>query len=420
MKALMDKNLERELIKVEEMIGFYASRVITHPLVPPEHVYFSLTNRCCLSCIMCDIRKFPSRQEDELSTEQVKKIILQIKNLGVKHLIFSGGEPLLREDLVELVRFSTENGIPWVDVITNGVLCDDHIVQELIRAGLNHVTVSLDGVDQVHDAIRGQGAFEKSAQAIDKFNYYKQKLCVTHPTVGINFTILNQNITDMLKIVEFAKEKKCNTVVFQPVLVSNMCMHKRRKNALWPSEAELLALEENIRALLSMKQKEQDVLIYTDSSILKSVPAYFRGKRPGKNFKCYEAIKRIVITCDGKLWSCKGIYGDLKKENLSQAWFSAQARKIRAIVHKCKAHCLQDCVYFPLDIAGKVRHFLGQTKGGPNDNIIRQRLAARIDSCVKELRLRWRQDFWGIFSQKKAEIRKLEALKKEILKNGQT
>ena len=80
-RPAMDKYLERELMKVEDMIGFYASRIISYPLVPPEHVYFSLTNRCCLRCVMCDIPKSPGRQEDELTTEEAKGIILQIKEL---------------------------------------------------------------------------------------------------------------------------------------------------------------------------------------------------------------------------------------------------------------------------------------------------------------------------------------------------
>lgn len=415
----MNEYLERELIKLEDMIGFYTSRVVSYPLVPPEHVYFSLTNRCPLRCVMCDIPKSPGRQEDELTTEEVKKIILQIKELGVRHLILSGGEPLLREDLIGLIRFSRENGIPWVDIITNGTLCNDETAKGLIGSGLNHVTISLDGISGVNDAIRGEGSFAKSIEAIDKLNYYKGKMEVNNPSIGINFTIMNKNINDMLKIIEFAKSKKCNTVVFQPVLVSNVSMYDRKKNALWPSVKEVPLLEENIRKLVDMKEKTNDILIYTDPAILKAIPGYFKGKRPGRSFKCYEGIKRIVITCDGKLWSCVGICGDLRKDNLKKVWFSEEVQKIRKVVRNCKAHCLQDCVYFPMDISGHIKHFLSGIKKGPDDVTARERIISRIDYCVNELLKRVKSNFLGNFSQKRLEVYKLRILKEDILKNHQ-
>jgi MoaA/NifB/PqqE/SkfB family radical SAM enzyme len=413
----MNEYLERELIKLEDMVGFYTSRLISYPLIPPEHVYFSLTNRCCLRCVMCDIPKSSGRQSDELSADEAKKIILQIKELGVRHLILSGGEPLLREDLMELIRFSRENGIPWVDIITNGTLCNDEVAQSLIGSGLNHVTISLDGISGVNDAIRGEGSFAKSVEAINKLNYYKEKMKVTSPSIGINFTIMNKNINDILKIVEFAKNNKCNTVVFQPVLVSNISMCDRKKNALWPSAKEILLLEENIRKLISIKEETDDILIYTNPVILKAIPDYFRGKKPGRRFKCYEGIKRIVITCDGKLWSCKGIYGDLKKENLKQIWFSAQAQKIRDTVNKCKTHCLQDCVYFPMDISGQVEHFLSGIDEGQDNHYVRQRIICRIDYCINELLKRVKPNFLSNFKQKRLEASKLSLIKKEVLKN---
>jgi MoaA/NifB/PqqE/SkfB family radical SAM enzyme len=365
---------------------------------------------------MCDIPKSPGRQEDELSTEETKKIILQIKDLGVRHLIFSGGEPLLREDLIELVRFARASGIPWVDIITNGILCDDNIVEELIRAGLNHVTVSLDGISGTHDSIRGDGSFQKSTRAIDMFNYHKQRLRVSSPSVGINFTILNRNIGDILKIVEFAKEKKCNAIVFQPVLVSNVTMHERKKNTLWPSAGEIFALEKNILELLSLKSSEQNILIYTDNAILKGIPGYFRGKRAGRGFKCYEALKRIVITCDGKIWSCKGIYGDLKTGSLRQIWLSAQAQNIRKAVNVCKDHCLQDCVYFPMDISGHVKDFLSGIKSDEDRVIAGRRLISRMDYCINRLQGWPMSRSLSCFVRRRREVGRLSALKKETLK----
>lgn len=413
----MEEYLERELIKREDMIGFYTSRIISYPIIPPEHAYFSLTNRCSLRCIMCDIPKSGGRQEDELSNNEAKKIIMQIHELGIRHLVFSGGEPLLREDAFELIHFSRQIGIPWVDIITNGTLCDDEAAQKLINSGLNHITVSLDGLSVVNDEIRGEGSFEKSVNAIDKLNYYKEKMNVTHPSIGINFTILNKNINDMLKIIEFAKSKRCNIIIFQPVLVSNVSMQERKKNALWPRASELTRLEENIHQLLHMKEERNDILIYTDPAVLKAVPGYFRGERPGRRFKCYEGIKRIVISCNGKLWSCMGTYGDLRKDNLKGIWFSEEIQKIRRGVRNCKSHCLQDCVYFPIDLYGYVKQFFSGISNDQDKNDSRLRLVSKIDLCINELSKHAKTNFINFLSIKK-EICKLISLRQEILKKG--
>jgi len=76
-------------------LGYYCSRAISQPLTVPEHVYFSLTNRCNLQCRMCSIGSSAADIKRELSTAKIKDIILEIKALGIQHLIFSGGEPLL-------------------------------------------------------------------------------------------------------------------------------------------------------------------------------------------------------------------------------------------------------------------------------------------------------------------------------------
>ena len=364
----MNINLEREYLNLEEKLGFYFGRLISYPLIPPEHVYFSLTSRCNLRCRMCDIPKNPSRIEDELSVSKIKDIILQIKDMGIKHIIFSGGEPLLREDLIELVEFAVANSIKMVDIITNGILLTDDIIQSLIKLKLNHITISLDGLRESNDKIRGEGVFDKAETNIDKFNYYKSQLDSSFPTVGINFTIMDENINDILPMVEFARAKKCNIIVFQPLLFNNTKMYEKRCNSLWPSEENIFKLKHIVKKVISLKEKSDDLYIYTDKTILKELPNYFMGKRPGSHFKCYEGIKRIVIRCDGKLWSCGGIYSDLNSAALKNIWFSQEAMKVRYDARKCKEHCLQDCVYFPSNILRQIRGFLKELESEPTND----------------------------------------------------
>jgi len=382
----MTSDIKRKLKDLQDLLGFYVSRVISWPLVPPEHVYFSLTNRCNLRCSMCEISKHPSLPETELSTAKIKEIIRQIKDLSIGHIIFSGGEPLLRDDLVELVEFAVGNDIGMVDIITNGVLLKENIIKNLIRSGLNHITISLDGIGQVNNKIRGADIFDIVESNIDKLNYHKTQQNLSLPTLGINFTIMDSNISDILPMVEFAKSKKCNIVVFQPILFNNTKMHVKKRNSLWPVKENISKLRSAIKELEKIKRNSTDINIFTDFEVLRAIPGYFEGKKPQTGFKCYEAIKRIVITCDGNLWSCMGTYGNLEKESLREIWFSKSAMEVRSKVKRCNEHCLQDCVYFPSDFVNKIRlisndSFLDDEKS----LVMRNEILEQIEEYIKVL-----------------------------------
>lgn len=414
----MENNLEREYSKLEESLGFYFGRVISYPMVPPEHVYFSLTNRCNLRCKMCTIPTTPSKVEDELSVSKIKDIISQVKELGVRHLILSGGEPLLRKDLSEIVGFATSNNIEMVDIITNGVLLDDGIIQSLIKLRLNHITISLDGLQDTNDEIRGEAAFTESEKNIDKLNYYKLKYKSFFPTIGINFTIMDKNIDDILPMIEFARAKKCNIIAFQPILFNNTKMYEKKKNILWPSRVNIYRLQEIIKKVVGLKNSLNDIYIYTDKKILEVLPDYFKGKRPGNNFKCYEAIKRIVITHEGILWSCVGMYGDLKKRNLKEIWFSEEAMKARNKVNDCREHCLQDCVYFPSNILEQTKGFLEKINCVSKEGKlkIKNNLLNRIDYYRNALDTKNTNRFSKLlkFVYFSSELRNLYLIRKEI------
>lgn len=367
--------MQKEYNSFEELLGFYTGRLIAYPLIPPEHVYFSLTSRCNLRCEMCDVARSPSCPVDELTTLEIKRIILQIKEVGTEHVIFSGGEPLLRNDILEILEFAISCGIKNVALISNGVLLDEPLIEKLIRMQLTHITVSLDGLKKTNDSIRSKGTFKKVVDNLDKLIVYREKISSIFPTVGINFTIMNKNIGDILNTVKFAKRKKYNAIIFQPVLFSNISMHEKKINALWPSGEDLIKLEVTLDKLIELKKKLKGLDINTDTAVLKAIPDYFRGKDLSHDFKCYEAIKRLVITCVGKVWSCKGIYGDLKKNNLKQIWFSEESRAVREKIKHCNAHCLQDCVYLSSDIIGKTKDLVKKTS---NTGIVKTEIKSRL------------------------------------------
>jgi radical SAM family uncharacterized protein len=153
-----------------------------------------LTYNCNLRCKMCPFWK---RTSPNSSLKQEKAILKQIYNSGACGVAFEGGEPLLRNDLAEILAFS--RSLPLhTSLITNGTLLESRIDE--IAPYINGVVyVSLDGQEKTHDAIRGvNGSFRKAIQGIESA---KEKVALT-----INTTIMAENVDEIESMVELAKE----------------------------------------------------------------------------------------------------------------------------------------------------------------------------------------------------------------------
>ena len=153
-----------------------------------------LTYNCNLRCRMCPFWK---RYSKDLSTESEKTTLRQIYDSGACGIAFEGGEPLLRNDLVEILAFS--RSLPLhTSLITNGTLLESRIDE--ISSYINGTLyVSLDGLEKTHDTIRGvSGCFKKAVRGIMAA---REKVSVT-----INTTILAENIHDIEDLVKLAKE----------------------------------------------------------------------------------------------------------------------------------------------------------------------------------------------------------------------
>ena len=123
------------------------SKIFNRSFFPPVEVLFTLTNRCNLRCIMCNFKKIQANSADELNTEQVTSIITQIADLKIETVVFSGGEPLLRDDLFEIVNFASRHGIANTILLTNGTIIDEEIIKRINESGLKAVWISLVGFD---------------------------------------------------------------------------------------------------------------------------------------------------------------------------------------------------------------------------------------------------------------------------------
>src|SRR3989304_390308 len=192
-----------------------------------------LTYNCNLRCKMCPFWK---RSSEDYSIEREKAILRQIYDSGVCGIAFEGGEPLLRNDLVEILAFS--RSLPLhTSLVTNGTLLESRIDE--IASYINGVVyVSLDGMEKTHDTIRGvDGCFRKAIRGIIAS---RKRVSVT-----VNTTMMAENIHEIEDLVKLAKELDTGISV---AVAHEYCNTK----ASAPAHNEIRA---TARKLIEMKKK---------------------------------------------------------------------------------------------------------------------------------------------------------------------
>ena len=118
-------------------------------------VVWNVTKQCNLKCLHCYAKATAGAAPDELSLSEGLSLLSDLKDFGVPVVLFSGGEPLMRPDLPELVAWTVSHGMRAV-ISTNGTLIDRERARQLRDLGLSYVGISLDGTAATHDRFRGE------------------------------------------------------------------------------------------------------------------------------------------------------------------------------------------------------------------------------------------------------------------------
>ncbi|MBP1715156.1 MAG: ahbC [Deltaproteobacteria bacterium] len=170
-------------------------------------VVWNVGQRCNLKCVHCYSHSHNREYEGELSTPEGKNLIEDLARFGSPVILFSGGEPLLRKDLLDLGLLATDRGMRAV-ISTNGTLITPKMAGELKRIGLSYVGVSLDGMEETNDRFRGMnGAFIAALNGIRNCQNAGIK-------VGLRFTINRWNTADIPRIFDLIEAENIPRVCF--------------------------------------------------------------------------------------------------------------------------------------------------------------------------------------------------------------
>lgn len=174
---------------------------------------WNVTRTCNLRCIHCYTDSEARKYAGELTTDEGKALIRDLAAFRIPALLFSGGEPLARPDLFDLVAAARSLGLRST-LSTNGTLIDDEAARRIKDAGFTYVGISLDGIGEVNDRFRGVGgAFDRAVRGF--------KACVAAgQRVGLRLTLTRHNAANLHGIFDFIEREQIDRACFYHLVYS--------------------------------------------------------------------------------------------------------------------------------------------------------------------------------------------------------
>jgi radical SAM protein with 4Fe4S-binding SPASM domain len=176
-------------------------------------VVWNITRTCNLKCVHCYNDSGTGKPSNEVSTEKAKTVLDDLAAYGVPSVLFSGGEPLMRPDLFELMEYAVSKGLRVV-ISTNGTLIDEDKARRIKELGVSYVGISLDGMGPINDKFRGvAGAFDRTVTGIRNC----QRAGVR---VGLRLTLTGQNVEDLEALFDFFEAEGIERACFYHLVPS--------------------------------------------------------------------------------------------------------------------------------------------------------------------------------------------------------
>ncbi len=176
-------------------------------------VVWSTTRTCNLRCVHCYTDSENIQYGGELNTDEGLSLIDDLASFKIPSLLFSGGEPLMRKDILNLIEHAANKNIRPV-LSTNGTLIDRDTARNLKNAGIVYIGISLDGMEEINDQFRGvKGAFKRAMRGFEQCIAVGQR-------VGLRLTLTKKNYQDLHKIFNFIEHEGIDRACFYHLVYS--------------------------------------------------------------------------------------------------------------------------------------------------------------------------------------------------------
>jgi radical SAM protein with 4Fe4S-binding SPASM domain len=295
------------------------------PIPPPFMVSYGITRKCNLKCKHCYSDSTDQAAPDELSTEEALRLMDDLSEWGIGLLIIDGGEPLCREDLLDILKYASSKGIRTT-IGSNATLIDEGMAKKLLEAGVLAVAISVDGADaETHDSFRGlSGAFEQTFKGIEacrnaglpfQFNMVIRKDTLPQLEAMLRLAVdSGANAAELFDLVAAGRAKK-------ECAVQVLNNEERRRVMEWLAQSQeecpiIIRVPGCPMYPILLKEKHIQPRHFP-AEMLRRVPYYSRGCAAGM------PMGYVMIQSNGEVNPCMLLQvklGNIREQSLISIW----------------------------------------------------------------------------------------------------
>lgn len=296
------------------------------PIIGPLKAEWEVINYCNAKCITC-LHWKAQPGAGILTTLEGKKLIEQLAESGLLSLCFTGGEPLLRKDLIELLYFAKQKGLSTT-LVTNALLITERRARNLVEANLDNIFISIDAAQaKLNDKIRGMnGYFDLAMTAIDNLKSMRRN---AGPNIFIKATITNLNVNQLVPLTELAVSKGIDGISFQLAQIlenANFIFD----NALLLNAKHRKILKEQLDKVITINKHEQ---ILTGSlEYYDALRNFLEGPEYFKQYRDVSGFSYVVVDPQGQIFTSPAKtnkIGDIRQESFANIWYGKTANALR-------------------------------------------------------------------------------------------
>ncbi|MEO5924509.1 MAG: radical SAM protein [Bryobacteraceae bacterium] len=297
----------------------------------PVSIILLVTENCNAKCLHCDIWK--NKFKEDTTIEEWKVLLSDLRNwLGPVHVLISGGEALMKPYTVELVAHAHKIGL-YLEILTHGYWKDQTKIERLARANPRKVTMSLDGMGEIHTQVRGRPNFWEMSQTSLQTLLRLRKEEKLGYTVRLKHVLMSYNVTDTVKLAKFAEQDGVE-IFFQAIEQNyntpddpQWYLHSEN----WPKDIPRVL--SNIRELLAMKKSGSSHIANSVEQLEAMLP-YFENPDASrvamqthsaheKRRSC-NALTTLQVQSNGDISVCTGVppVGNFREKPIREIWES--------------------------------------------------------------------------------------------------
>ena len=319
------------------VLKVYPSHKMKKTWTRPVSINLLLTTRCNSKCVTCDSWKLTDH-DDELVTEDYKRLAAETAELDIPIVTIGGGEPTLRKDLWEIISFFKRHQ-RVVQLTTNALTMGTHQRQKMYAAGLDRVTISMDShLPKTYEVIRGVPGAEKVLQNVKDTLAEKPEGF----EIDTNTVLCKDNVDTFLDTIDLLIGMGVPKVNFSAVTTSgvNYLMTETKEHLV---DIPISKIEHIVQGLLERKSKTS--AISASTAFIQGMTQYY--KEPDKLvYPCYAGYLTLDVFQDGAVHGCGNLpkFANVKNASLRTIWYGPDAEKNRQNMAEGKCpNCYLSC-----------------------------------------------------------------------------